>query len=205
MIEVPTYKAKAFNVADEPVVEFKNEREIPYAFAKLKPQKTTGIEKMEANAERVRKQLREILAIEQPMTNTLLYKRIASQWQISRVTPRLQQFIDSQLICFYMDQLSTSDIRIYWESKEVSLDYPYYRTDSKRDIMDIPLNEIMNAVHFVVEQQFSIPVEELKKMTSQLLGFARKGTNVDIQVMKAINLLIGRGILYDNNGNLMLK
>ena len=201
----PTYKAKAFNVADEPVVEFKNEREIPYAFAKLKPQKTTGIEKMEANAERVRKQLREILAVEQPMTNTLLYKRIASQWQISRVTPRLQQFIDSQLICFYMDQLSTSDIRIYWESKEVSLDYPYYRTDSKRDIMDIPLNEIMNAVHFVVEQQFSIPVEELKKMTSQLLGFARKGTNVDIQVMKAINLLIGRGILYDNNGNLMLK
>jgi hypothetical protein len=104
-----------------------------------------------------------------------------------------------------MDQLSTSDIRIYWESKEVSLDYPYYRTDSKRDIMDIPINEIMNAVHFVVEQQFSIPVEELKKMTSQLLGFARKGTNVDIQVMKAINLLIGRGILYDNNGNLMMK
>ena len=201
----PTYKAKAFNVADEPVVEFKNEREIPYAFAKLKPQKTTGIEKMEANAERVRKQLREILAVEQPMTNSLIYKRIASQWQISRVTPRLQQFIDSQLICFYMDQLSTSDIRIYWESKEVSLDYPYYRTDSKRDIIDIPINEIMNAVHFVVEQLFSIPVEELKKMTSQLLGFARKGTNVDIQVMKAINLLIGRGILYDNNGNLMLK
>jgi hypothetical protein len=201
----PTYKAKAFNVADEPVVEFKNEREKPYVFAKLNVQKTTGIEKMEASAERVRKQLREILSVEQPMTNTLLYKRIASQWQIPRVTPRLQQFIDSQLICFYMDQLSTSETRIYWESKEASIDYPYYRVDSKRDILDIPILEVMNAVHFVVEQQISIPLDDLKKMASQLLGFARRGANVDMQVMKAINLLIGRGILVDNNGNMMLK
>ena len=65
--------------------------------------------------------------------------------------------------------------------------------------------EVMNAVHFVVEQQISIPLDDLKKMASQLLGFARRGANVDMQVMKAINLLIGRGILVDNNGNMMLK
>ena len=130
------------------------------------------------SAYQVKKQLEQIVQIEQPITNTLLYKRILRIWKLARVTTRLQILIDSLLKDAYKDPLS-GNTTIYWENKEKAKYSDFYRINSKRDILDIPILEVMSAARYAIEQQISMPMEDLKRLTSQLLGFSRKGANLD--------------------------
>lgn len=191
---------KSFSIANEPIVELKNEKEKEYEFTQIS---TIGfnadIDAVISSSSAVKKQLKDIIAVEQPITNTLLYKRIAQIWNLSRVTGRLQTMIDSQLTDNYLDPLSDQQ-RIYWINESASKDYHTYRINSKRDVLDIPIVEVMNAALYIVDQQISMPVEDLKRLASQVLGFARKGTNVDLATSKAVNLLLENGTLQETNG-----
>ncbi|MCD7849298.1 MAG: DUF3320 domain-containing protein [Parabacteroides sp.] len=166
---------KTFNIADEPVIERINNREKEYTFADLPNiSDRVDIDYVMSYPEDIKKQLLQIISIEQPITNTLLYKRILRIWNLTRVTTRLQVFIDNLIKNMYKDPLSSTDNTIYWENKEKSDNYTFYRINSNRDILDIPILEVMNAACYAIEQQFSMPLEDLKKSTSLLLGFSKK-------------------------------
>jgi hypothetical protein len=188
-----------FNVAQETPVSQTNNREKEYQFAQLpKVKGNPTLDKALAQPSRIRKQLQDILEVEQPATHNLLCKRIAELWGI-RVSPRLQAAVDDALIGSYID-MTDSDVQAYWRTKEASLDYPYYRTNSNRDVSDIPLIEIMNAVRYAVEQQVSIPQADLLRSATRLLGFARKGASIESQISRAIQKLISNGALVENDG-----
>ena len=188
-----------FNVAQEKAVVQTNNREKEYQFAQLpKVKGNPTLDKALAQPSRIRKQLQDILEVEQPATHNLLCKRIAELWGI-RVSPRLQAAVDDALIGSYID-MTDSDVQAYWRTKEASLDYPYYRTNSNRDVSDIPLIEIMNAVRYAVEQQVSIPQADLLRSATRLLGFARKGASIESQISRAIQKLISNGVLVVNDG-----
>ena len=188
-----------FNVAQETAVAQTNNREKEYQFAQLpKVKGNPTLDKALAQPSRIRKQLQGILEVEQPATHNLLCKRIAELWGI-RVSPRLQAAVDDALIGSYID-MTDSDVQAYWRTKEASLDYPYYRTNSNRDVSDIPLIEIMNAVRYAVEQQVSIPQADLLRSATRLLGFARKGASIESQISRAIQKLISNGVLVENDG-----
>ena len=191
---------KTFSIDNEPVVELVNSREKEYIFADLPEiSYSTDINKVMASSYQVKRQLEQIVRVEQPITNTLLYKRILRIWKLTRVTTRLQVFIDSLLKDVYKDPLSGNTI-IYWENKEKAKDSDFYRINSKRDILDIPVLEVMSAARYAIEQQISMPMEDLKRLTSQLLGFSRKGTNLDIATEQAIQILIEREIFKHVDG-----
>lgn len=196
---------KAFSIEDEPVVELVNSREMEYVFADIPViSYSTDIDSVMSSSYQVKKQLERIIRIEQPITNTLLYKRILRIWNLSRVTTRLQAFIDSLLEGSYKDSLSRGAV-IYWESEEQSKDYDSYRINSKRDILDIPVLEVMSAARYAIEQQISMPMEDLKRLTFQILGFSRKGINLDMATEYAIQVLIDKGIFNHTNGMVSLK
>lgn len=191
---------KAFSIENEPVVELVNSREKEYVFADLPEiSYSTDIDKVMASSYQVKRQLEQIVRIEQPITNTLLYKRILRIWKLTRVTTRLQGFIDDLLKNAYKDPLSGNST-IYWESEEKAKDADFYRINSKRDILDIPVLEVMSAARYAIEQQISMPIEDLKRLTSQLLGFSRKGANLDMVTEQAIQILIDRGIFKHTDG-----
>ncbi|WP_294607171.1 DUF3320 domain-containing protein [uncultured Bacteroides sp.] len=191
---------KAFSIENEPVIELVNSREKEYVFADLPEiSYSTDIDKVMSSSYQVKRQLEQIVRIEQPITNTLLYKRILRIWKLARVTIRLQGFIDSLLKDTYKDPLSGNSI-IYWESEEKAKDADFYRINSKRDILDIPVLEVMSAARYAIEQQISMPIEDLKRLTSQLLGFSRKGANLDMVTEQAIQILIDRGIFKHTDG-----
>ena len=197
---------KLFSVADEPIAKAVNMREKVYKTASLRA--STGlpdIERVIKNATKVKEQLTQIISVEQPVTNNYLYKRIATLWNMQRVTPRLQSLVDSLLQGFYLDPISDGKNNVYWIDKVVAFDYSYYRVDSKRDISDVPLIELMNAAIYAVEQQISIPREDLKKVVATLLGFSRKGSNVDLAADKAINQLVRTGKVKEENGKLSIN
>lgn len=202
-VSINTYKS--FSIADEPVLELVNKREKEYIFADLPAIKTkTDIDLITSSPALVKKQLRKIISVEQPVTNTLLYKRILQIWNIPRITSRLQTIVDSQLTNVYKDPLS-NETKIYWIDKKAAQNYTSYRINSNRDIQDIPIIEVMNAALYVIEQQFSMPLEDLKKVTSQVLGFSRKGANMDAIMEEAIRILIKKKLLHNNNGIISSK
>lgn len=191
---------KKFCIEETPAVEFINEYEQKYVFAKLPDMGVKSIDDVIASAPKVRRQLKSIIAAEQPITNTLLYKRIAKIWNLNRVTARLQLEIDTWLSKnMYIDPLSDKTTVVYWENEEKSKGYRTYRLNSNRDILDIPLPEVMNVVRYVMEQQLSMPKEDLKRMTYQMLGFTRKTISLDLMAKKAIRKLIERGILIEKD------
>jgi hypothetical protein len=124
---------------------------------------------------------------------------------MQRVTPRLQSLVDSLLTGFYLDPISDGKNNVYWIDKVVAYAYSYYRVESKRDIADVPLIELMNAALYAVEQQISIPREDLKKVIATLLGFSRKGANVDLAGEKAIYVLVKTGKLKEENGKITIN
>ena len=125
-------------------------------------------------------------------------------WGLQRVTSRIQALVDDLLREEYSDSSISDNVRTYWVSREASVGYDSYRTDSKRDIQEIPLVEVMNATLYVVEQQVSLPREDLKRIVAQQLGFSRKGTNLEVATEKAVQLLEEKGILCQD-GDRMQK
>lgn len=194
--EAPSVSYKKFTVENEPKVELLNNRRLPYQEAELPvPVSPISIEEVLLSKAKVQKQLKTIIGIEQPITNTLLYKRIVRAWGLSRVTTRIQSMVDELLQEVYADSLVVDNIRTYWTSKAASEGYDYYRVDSKRTIQEIPLVEVMNATLYVIEQQVSLPKEDLKHIVAVQLGFSRKGANVDTATEQAIQFLLRDGLL----------
>jgi len=194
-------KNNTFSINDESVVKQVNNCEAEYVFADITPVcDSSDIDTVISSASAVSRQLRDIIITEQPITNTLLYKRISHIWNLNRVTSRLQIMIDSLLTSNYYQDTLSDTIKIYWENANSSNNYISYRINSNRDILDIPIVEVMNAARYVVSQQISLPVEDLKRLTSQVLGFSRKGTNVDYSTGRAVSNLISRNVLIEKNG-----
>ena len=66
-------------------------------------------------------------------------------------TTRLQVFIDSLLEDAYKDPLSGRYYNLL-EDEEKAKDCDFYRINSKRDILDIPILEVMSAARYAIEQ-----------------------------------------------------
>jgi very-short-patch-repair endonuclease len=193
-------KGNVFSIKDEPVVKQVNDFEKEYVFADITPVSNVfDTDTVMSLSPVISRQLENIISIEQPITNTLLYKRILRIWNLSRITYRLQAMIDSLLTQYYQDDLSNWT-KIYWENADKAKNYKIYRVNSKRDILDIPIIEVMNATRYVISQQISLPVEDLKRLTSQVLGFSRKGKNLDNSTDRAITILKSQEVLIDKNG-----
>ena len=189
-----------FSITDEPIIVQVNDAESEYIFADIPPVKyISDIDTVIRSSSAVSRQLRNIISIEQPITNTLLYKRISHIWNLNRVSVRLQNMIDFLLASYYKDVLSDTT-KIYWENEDKSKNYKLYRINSKRDILDIPIIEVMNAMRYVVDQQMSLPVEDLKRLTSQVLGFSRMGTNLNFATYRAVEILVSQNVLVENAG-----
>lgn len=153
-----------------------------------------NLEKALSNPEKVKQQIQQIIATEQPILNTLLYRRIAKLWN-TRATANLQAMIDDLLIPYYMDKLSTPENRIYWANKEASADYKKYRTLSDRKVEEVPVIELINAVRDAVNQQGSVPQDDLKKTVTRMMGIARRKAELDNKIDEVIQYLLQEKVL----------
>lgn len=191
---------------EELVGEIKNEKLVPYERIKLTGNHDGTIEHVLRSEKSVTNDIQKLIVGEQPITQSLICKRIAETYGLSRVTVKLQDFIAKLKIpnC-YIDPSSPADNPIYWKDAASAKEFVVYRQGGDRDISDIPMLEIMNAVKYAVEQQVSIPLDGLKKQATQMLGFARKLQKADLAVEMAIAQLIDNGELNEENGTITLS
>ena len=73
---------------------------------------------------------------------------------------------------------------------------------SGRDILDVPMREIKNAVTEAVTEQFSISAAALTLIVAKKLGYSRRGPKVDAAINEAVAQLQKENKLTETNGSL---
>lgn len=191
---VPPVSLKTFKVENEPVVE-QNNREQDYVYAEFPDLKEGGdLDQFLNSFIKVKHQIKQIVRIEQPILRNYIYKRMSRIWNLPKMSKRFRIFIDKVLENGYYKDPLFPDKSIYWEDKKKADAFDFFRVHSNREISDIPMPEIMNAAFYIVEQQISIPMEELIRLTLLLFG-SRKGTSVSAVAEQAIQLLMEKGVI----------
>ncbi|MCR4853125.1 MAG: DUF4011 domain-containing protein [Prevotella sp.] len=205
--ELKAQANKAFQVPEtKQVEEQKNDRQLEYRVTKLDKTKLKFDEKNDLLRQRATSRIMTLLSGEQPITNHLIYKRMAEYFGITRAGQRVQEYIDVILMSnAYMDPISNDQCAIYWTDQEAARNYNSYRIGGGRDPQEIPVIEAMNAVSHAVEQNISVPTDDLKRVTAQLLGFTRRGSKIDALTEKAIGILLERQVLTEADGRITLK
>ena len=140
--------------------------------------------------------LRDIIDTEAPITSDLLYKRIVRAYGLTRVSPRLQTVVDHTLrLTNAISTPNGESGRTYWSDTVRPEGYDRYRTGSRRDFADVPLVEVENAMLYVIEQQISLNLDDLKRLTAYQLGYTRKGVVIEAITQTVAECLHARGAI----------
>lgn len=155
------------------------------------------------------RQIQLIVETEGPILKVLVGKRMLDAWGIGRMGARLQARMEdlysnanlrstieaNDEICFWPNEVSPdgySNFRVWTEDR------------TKRNIDELPISEIINAIKFILQQQISLPIEDLIRETAKEFGFARTGTIVKDRMSFAIQAMISNGIGIEENGRIKL-
>lgn len=130
----------------------------------------------------IRKAIVAVVDREAPVSLSLLTRRVVQSYGITRAGSRIQNHINRILQKLPLLTTVQEDTVIYWKPDQNPQDYPLFRVngdgDSHRDIRDIPVQEIANALCTILHEQISMPREDLLRETAVRLGYSRLGNNV---------------------------
>ena len=179
---------------------------LKYEKADVAPQQGEWfIEEIERKKKTLDAQVAKIIKAEQPITFSLLCRRMADVWQQPRVTPRFQKLIESHLGSAYLDPEDRQDAPYYWADFASSLNYTQFRTGSGRDIQDIPLVEVKNCLRTAVEQMVACPADDLKRQAARILGYTRLTPRLTAVFDRALAQLQRTGVVADEGGMLKIR
>ncbi|MBR4401614.1 MAG: DUF3320 domain-containing protein [Synergistes sp.] len=185
--ELPLYKAAEFERTAISAEEF------------LLPKYTAAI----------RARLLSVIEQEAPISGQLAARRVLQSFGISRAGGRIHARMDGIFSSLRLKRTRQEGADIYWSDSQDPESYSLFRAPaneaSRRDAKDIPVQEAANAVLRVLEEQISMPEEDLVKEAAKLLGFARQGTALASLFADAVRYASAKGMITKSaNGNLTL-
>jgi very-short-patch-repair endonuclease len=145
-------------------------------------------------------QITEVINAEAPISRQLLCKRVLSAWGIARLGQRLDAHFESLFKMMPFHKVVHEGIACFWQSKEQMDNYSIFRPNSGRDATDLPPEEVANGIKQVLEEQISLPTSDLARLTGQLFGYARMGTNVGTAMNRGIKVAVAKGYIKVENG-----
>lgn len=151
-------------------------------------------------------QIQAIVDREAPISKSLLYKRLLSAWNTTRVGAKLDAHL--QDIIRSMRLASTTHHQPFYWSVAVTPDtLRNYRANDleKRSIEDIAPEELITAIVETVNQNLSIDKEELMRYVNNLFGYTKVGKNIDTLLRYAINLAVEKGLVKRENGRIGVR
>lgn len=189
-----------FSVSEDEIVHAET-KEIPYQEADIRRAfKGMNAEKLEANSEKLSEDIRKIVEAEQPVNASWIAKRIIKTWGMARTSQRLMDMIANDIIRFKVDRTYNEADPTVWLNTDSTKNFDGFRQANGREIDEIPGAEVSNCIVFAIEQQVSIPREELKKQVSKLMGFNRMGAKVDTVIDNCLTVLLSQGKVTESEG-----
>ena len=145
-------------------------------------------------------QIRDIVDVEAPICESLLYKRIARTWDI-RLTDNYRRVIASCLGRARLSKSNSGSENVYWTSGQSSDSYDSFRVpdsddvDTKRAINEIPSEEIANAMLSIATDLGGCDKEVVYKETMKLFGLGGVTAKARISLDYAMDILERRGMV----------
>lgn len=104
----------------------------------------------------------------------------------------------------YQDPLSVDGIYSFWLDEKSAIGFKGYRAPSPRNITEIPVIEIVNAIREVVSEEFSLPKDKIPTIAARKLGFSSAGAKISETINKAVDLLETQKVVTVTNGSVSL-
>ena len=149
-------------------------------------------------------QLSTLLNIEAPITMDYAIKRIATAWRLSRITPHFANEIKNIVLKRCVPTTSFNDKTTLWSDSVTPANYTSFRINSNREALQIPCLEMANAIKYLVANQIAVPMDELKRSVSKIMGFSRWTSSLDIITTDAINYLMHNNEIVEKDDKIIL-
>lgn len=161
------------------------------------------------NDDRIRKQLRRIIDNEGPLTESLLLKRVAAQWDIQRITRSVRERILQLIPAAWIVTESIDGERVYWPEGANPDSYRSYRipTDaehSQRALGEIPDAELGNALEDVLRDHLSLLQQDAWREALKKFGILRLTAPAQQRFAGLTQLLIESGRLQARGDQIVL-
>jgi len=181
-----------------------------YTAAKLPAKVLTADEFIEPwHSAGIRNRISQVVETEAPVSLSQLTKRVIQSYGITRAGSRIQAHFDRLLEKLELPTTAQGDEFFCWRKDQVPESYVGFRVcgegEARRDVRDVPVQEIANAVYTVLFEQISMTQEDLLRETGKKLGYPRLSGNVPVILEQGIRYAQSqRGIVHGANGAFVL-
>ena len=135
-----------------------------------------------AYTQQIKSRIKTVLTKEAPVCSATVIRRVVQSYGITRAGSRIQARMDTLLGRMKLKTTTQGDMVFYWLDTQNPEDYALFRVngdeENRRDIREVPIQEIANAICLVLHQQISMAQEDLVRETAKKLGYSRSGGNV---------------------------
>ncbi len=151
-----------------------------------------------------------VINAEAPVSQATLIRRVVQSYGIARAGSRIQGHMGTILRKMNPKATKQEDVVFYWKQEQNPDAYVGFRVsgdgENRRDVRDVPVQEVANAIYAVLYEQVSMAQEDLLRETAKKLGYTRLGGNVLSQLVLGIRYAEGQGgITLGTNGAYVLS
>jgi very-short-patch-repair endonuclease len=159
-------------------------------------------------APQLRESVSRIITQEGPVTDSVLFKRVARAWGLertgSKIVERLQRLVPAEVI-----RTKDGDKTFYWPPGSQPGAWSSFRVagdseQSKRHVSDVPLEEIAALIKHLLEQSGASRREDLARTACKLLGMSRTPADAEARVQAAIEQLLASSQVQHDGGYIRL-
>ena len=145
-----------------------------------------------------------ILEQEAPISNDLLARRLATSCGNMKLTAKVKERTDYHCRNAKIQGTTHGDITFWWNRDQDPSTYSWIRVagdaSTRRSASDIPLEEAMNAVVYVVRAGVGVPKDSVAKDSAKLMGYSRTNADLIAVFEAALTECINRDILKEGPG-----
>ena len=153
----------------------------------------------EANTAKIAKNVSDVLSVEAPVSRTVLAKKVFACWGISRPGAAMKKTLDAAIEKTQHGSTLAGETEFLWLPEQVPAGYDKCRTvyadDERRDITDVPPQEIAAGIKRIMERQIAMQREDLLRETAHLFGYTRMTPAVETAMSLGIREAKSRGFV----------
>ena len=140
-----------------------------------------------------------VLEAEAPISREVLQKRILTAWGVARQSNLTKAAFDIALVKSKGKSVVSGDNEFIWRRDQDPAAYDICRAkcdhDSRRDIKDIPPEELGSGIILILSRQIAMQRDDLLRETAHLFGFTRVTPALEVAVSLGIKAAKQRGRL----------
>ncbi len=149
-----------------------------------------------------------ILEQEAPIYKETLMKKVMGAYGIARVGNRVTTIFDTILDKMQLKKTATGSRYFCWKNNQNPIEYREFRVPEdngeKRNIDEIPAEEISNAIDYLIRNQVSMEKTDLIRETGRLFGFVKVGNSMIEAVQYGLEVAKVRGLVKEEGTKVKL-